>query len=148
MSQNDSLSSESANHPVWDVYDEMRTARLNIKCLSVEIGILERRSRCIEVILAIAGASSIGAVSFLQNTAGKIIWGAIGFLAMILTALKPVFPLADKRIKKERLLTSYRILEHDLYCVGLGIKERRAYDDQAKREFRSALVRKSAIIMH
>ena len=53
MSQNDSLSSESANHPVWDVYDEMRTARLNIKCLSVEIGILERRSRCIEVILAI-----------------------------------------------------------------------------------------------
>jgi hypothetical protein len=148
MSQNDSLPSDSTSHPVWDVYDEMRTARLNVKCLSAEIAILERRSRYIEVILAIAGASSIGAVSFLQNPTGKIIWGAIGFLAMILTALKPVFPFSDKRIKKERLLTSYRILEHDLYCVGIGIKERRAYDVQAKREFRSALVRKSAIMMH
>ena len=36
---------------------------------------------------------------------------------MFLLALKPVFPLTEKRIKKERLLISYRILEHDLDCI-------------------------------
>src|SRR5438105_4653314 len=109
MSQIDLSVSGSTNHPVWDVYDEMRTARLNVKCLLAEIATVERRSRSVEIILAISGASTIGAVWFLQNTIGKIIWATVGFIAMVLTALKPVFPFAEKRIKKERLLTSYRI---------------------------------------
>jgi hypothetical protein len=66
---------------------------------------------------------------------------------MLLSLLKPLFPLDDKRIKKERLLTSYRILEHDLYCITVGIKERQSYDQQARNEFRSALKRKEQLMI-
>jgi len=142
------MSSNSKNHPVWDVYDELRTARLNITCLSSEIAHLRRCSTRIEVILALSGASSIGAVAWLQNPVGKTIWGVIGFVSMVLVALKPVFPFAEQRTKKERLLISYRILEHDLDCVRIGIRERGQYDDQAKHEFRSALVRKAELVLH
>jgi hypothetical protein len=142
------MSRNSQDHPVWDVYDELRTARLNIKCLSCEIARLRRCSTTIEVLLALAGASSIGAVAWLQNSVGKAIWGGIGFISMILIALKPVFPFAEQRTKKERLLISYRILEHDLDCLRIGIRERGVYDDQAKREFRSALVRKAELVLH
>src|SRR3989442_191333 len=101
------MSVNTQNHPVWDVYDELRTARLNIKCLSCESARLRRRSNAIEVVLALSGASSIGAVAWLQNPVGKTIWGVVGFISMILVALKPIFPFADQRTKKERLLISY-----------------------------------------
>ena len=138
------MSRNSKDHPVWDVYDELRTARLNIKCLTCEIARLRRCSTTIEVVLGLSGATSIGAVAWLQNPLGKTIWGGIGFISMMLIALKPVFPFAEQRTKKERLLISYRILEHDLDCVRIGIRERGEYDDQAKREFRSALIRKQS----
>ena len=48
---------------------------------------------------------------------------------MILIALKPVFPFAEQRTRKEQLLISYRILEHDLDCIRIGIRERGEYDD-------------------
>jgi len=142
------MSRNSKDHPVWDVYDELRTARLNIKCLTCEIARLRRCSTTIEVVLALSGATSIGDVAWLQNPLGKTIWGGIGFISMMLIALKPVFPFAEQRTKKERLLISYRILEHDLDCVRIGIRERGEYDDQAKREFRSALVRKAELVLH
>ena len=126
------MSHDSKDHPVWDVYDELRTARLNIKCLSCEIARLRRCSTTLEVVLALSGASSIGAVAWLQNSVGKTIWGAIGFISMILIALKPVFPFAEQRTKKERLLISYRILEHDLDCVRIGIRERGEYRRSSK----------------
>ncbi|HEV2805470.1 MAG TPA: hypothetical protein VGW57_11140 [Chthoniobacterales bacterium] len=138
----------SRNHAVWDVYDQMRTARLNVKCLTCEIRRIERQSKTIEIVLALSGASSIGALSFLQSGSGKTAWSVFGIVAMVLALLKPIFPLTDKRVKKERLLASYRILEHDLYCITVGIKERHAYDDQAKREFRSALARKEGLMVH
>jgi hypothetical protein len=142
------MPSNFKNHAVWDVYDELRTACLNVKCLSCEIARVRRWSTAIEVILALSGASSIGAVAWLQNPIGKTAWAGIGLVSMILIALKPIFPLVEKRIKKERLLTSYRILEHDLDCVRIGIRERGQYDDQAKREFRSALNRKAELVLH
>ena len=52
-------------HSVWSVYDEWRTARLNIKCLSWELKRLTRWNRLNEGIIGIAGASSIGGLSLL-----------------------------------------------------------------------------------
>ena len=61
------MPSNFKNHAVWDVYDELRTACLNVKCLSCEIARVRRWSTAIEVILALSGASSIGAVAWLQK---------------------------------------------------------------------------------
>src|SRR6267143_1390541 len=67
-----------ANHPVWAVYDERRTARLNIKCLNAEIKSLQRKNKLVEGTIALSGASSIGGFWFLQNVPGSYIWKTLG----------------------------------------------------------------------
>jgi len=148
MPPGDSTTDHSSreNHPVWAVYDERRTARLNIKCLNAEIKSLQTKNKLVEGTIALSGASSIGGFWFLQNVPGLYAWKTLGAVAVVLTVLKPILSLADRRAKKERLLASYQILEHDLYCVTLGVQERKSYDDQAIKEFHSALARKREIL--
>jgi len=96
--------------------------------------------------MAISGTSSIGGFWFLQNTLGTTIWKSLGAVAIVIGAVKHLFPFADKRLKKERLAAGYRMLEHELQCIRVGVKERQAYDDIAKGEFRIALRSKKELI--
>jgi hypothetical protein len=137
---------DSKEHPIWDVYNELRTARLNVKCLECKIKGLRRKSTILEVIVAISGTSSIGGFWFLQNDFGTTAWKTLGALAVVIGAVKHIFPFGERRLKKERLAAGYRMLEHELQCIRVGIKERRAYDDVAKGEFRIALRNKKELI--
>jgi hypothetical protein len=71
---------------------------------------------------------------------------SLGAVAIVIGAVKPLFPFADKRLRKERLAAGYRMLEHELQCIRVGVKERQAYDDIAKGEFRIALRSKKELI--
>jgi hypothetical protein len=140
------LDSNTKQHPAWDVYGEFRTAHLNVRCLECVIKTLRRRSNVIEAIIAVAGTSSIGGFWFLQNNWGTLIWKILGATAVIIGALKPLSNLTEKRMKKERLAAGYRILAHELQCICVGIKDRRAYDQIARDEFRIALQSKKQLI--
>src|SRR5207253_3663408 len=140
------MSDTTERHPVWSVYDEWRTARLNIKCLSWELKRLTRWNRLNEGIIGIAGASSIGGLSLFNSPPGSYAWKTLGVIAVILGVLKPVFQLNDRRMTKSKLLTGYQVLDHDLDCVAIAVKDRQAYDDVAKNEFRSALNRKKELL--
>jgi ribonucleotide monophosphatase NagD (HAD superfamily) len=96
--------------------------------------------------VAIAGTSSIGGFWFLQNSVGTTAWKTLGATAIVIGALKHVFPVAERRLKKERSAVGYRMLEHELQCIRVGVKERRVYDDIAKAEFRIALRNKKELI--
>lgn len=134
------------NHPVWELYNELRTARLNVKCLECRIKSIRRRANFVDGAIAIAGTSSIGGFWFLQNVVGTTLWKTLGAIAILLGAVKPLYPLTERRMKKERLAAGYRMLEQELRCICLGVKERGAYDDVAKAEFRVALNNKRLLI--
>jgi hypothetical protein len=42
------------NHPVWDVYDEARTARLNVRYYERQLASLRRKNISLEVIIALS----------------------------------------------------------------------------------------------
>jgi hypothetical protein len=42
------------NHSIWAVYDEWKTARLNVKCLKAEIRKFARQNTFIETIIAVS----------------------------------------------------------------------------------------------
>jgi len=46
------------NHPVWSLYDEIRTARLNVKYYGRRLEFLERRNFAFELILLASAPTS------------------------------------------------------------------------------------------
>ncbi len=111
------------NNAVWGVYDEFRTARLNVKYLEAEIRRLNRLNFWHEVVIAISTSSAVAGFSFWQTFFGGYLWTVIGGVAAILSILKPILKLQDQISKKQELLASYRVLDHDLigFLLRLGI---------------------------
>lgn len=138
--------SDTRQHSVWNVYDEIRTARLNVKCLQVECGKINRRHAFIEITIALASTSSIGGFWFLQNMLGGYLWKSVGALAITLTAVKPVLKLNEKVRENQHLLAGYHTLEHDLNCIRIEVQQRQKYDAELHKEFMKILKRKGDLI--
>ena len=129
-------------HPVWSVYDELRTARLNVKYLQVEIARLRLFDRWSEVVIAVATTSSVGSFWFLQNSVGSQFWKTAGVLSIV----RPILKLTDQIQAKEKLLTSYSVLDHDLHFICMEIKHRQKYDNQLHKDFVEAMDRKVELV--
>ena len=137
---------DSNSHPVWNLYDELRTARLNVRCHEVELQRLKKVNLWSEVTIAIASTSSIGGFWFMQNFVGGYIWKTIGAVAILLTTLKPIFRLSERIRRKQELLTSYRALDHDLHCIAIEVHHRGTYDTKLENEFKKCLQKKAGLV--
>jgi hypothetical protein len=136
----------SVRHPVWNVYDEYRTARLNVKYYSTELARFETLNIGIDVILAITvPSSSIAALWFLNTPIGHVIWQYLGAISVILAVIKPFLKLPEKMRKYERTLTNYRALEHDLSSIVYDINQNKRYDETLQNKFREAFARKGRV---
>jgi hypothetical protein len=133
-------------HPVWTVYNEIRTARLNIKYLQRKIRSLRNVNLIYEITLAVATSSAVAGFSFWQDATGKAIWAAIGVVATLLAVVKPILQLSDVLRGKQELLASYMILDHDLNTIRGEIQFKGKYDDALKRQFLRALERKAELV--
>lgn len=137
----------TVNHPVWTVYDKLRTARLNVKYYSRRLESLERRNTAIEVILLItAPSSAVAGLWFWDSPVGHEIWKWLGVAAAFLAVLKPFLNLT-KRIKEfESVLSGYRTLEYDLMEIKSLIEQKQKYDAELKAEFKKALQREKVLV--
>jgi hypothetical protein len=133
-------------NPVWVVYNELRTARLNVKYLQRNLRTLKRVNLSYEIVLAVATSSAVAGFSFWQQGVGKTIWAAVGVVAVLLSVLKPILSLPEAFQRKQELLASYMILDHDLNAIGLDIKIRSAFDESLRRQFKRALERKAELV--
>lgn len=133
-------------HPVWDVYDLQRTARLNVKFYSHRLAHIERSNFWFELILAItAPSSAIAGLFFWELEYGQLAWKLLLVLASIIAILKPLLKLTDKIKKYEESLTGYRMLEHDLSAIATQIKQKEAYTPALQKEFNKAFDRKGKL---
>lgn len=138
---------EDNNHPVWTVYDKLRTTRLNVKYYSRRLESLESQNFWIELILmTTAPSSAITGFWFWETEYGKIFWSCMGFIAAALAILKPILSLT-KRIKEfESVLSGYRTLEFDLREIKTNIELKKKYDSTLQAEFKKALQREKALV--
>ena len=139
---------EDSTHPVWTVYDKLRTARLNVKYYSRRLESLESQNFWIELILmATAPSSAVAGFWFWESEYGKIIWSCMGFIAAALAILKPILSLT-KRIKEfESVLSGYRTLEFDLREIKTNIEQKKKYDLPLQAEFKKALQREKTLVV-
>ena len=142
------LTSPASNpgHSVWDVYNELRTARLNIKYLQAVIRKLTRRNFCHEVVIAASTSSAFAGFSFWGSALGGYLWKALGAVAAVLSLLKPMLRLQEQISRKQQLLVGYNILDFDLSRIRLEINHRKKYDESLYKQFLKALDRKAELM--
>ncbi len=99
-----------------------------------------------EIILAVATSSAVAGFSFWQQGAGKVIWAGVGVVAILLSVIKPILNLPEAFQRKQELLASYMILDHDLNTIRFEIRFRRAFDHGLRRQFTRALERKAELV--
>jgi hypothetical protein len=138
---------DRTQHPVWTVYDELRTARLNVKYYSRRLCSVERANLGLEIVLSVAAPSSaIAGLGFWETVPGQILWKLFAVIAALAAVLKPLLNLS-KRIKKyQSVLSGYRALEVDLLEIKSLIEQKRKYDDFLQTNFHKSLQKKKALV--
>ncbi len=127
------------NHPIWDVHDQHRTARLNVKYYCRKLKHLENRDRGIDVISAVTTPSAVAGLAFWQDGNGKLIWGLIGALTSILATTKPFLRYSDRIRKLEEVIADYRRIEHNLSLINTEARETNEYSDRLKIRFKQIM---------
>ena len=135
------------NHPVWTLYDKLRTARLNVKYFGMRLQQYEMYNFYIELLLLVtAPSSAIAGLWYWQTEIGQYIWQIMGVSAAIAAVIKPLLSLT-KRIKDyESILSGYRTLEYDLMEIKSLVEENNKYDSFMKKELRKASQREKSLI--
>ncbi len=137
----------SEDHPVWEVYDLYRTARLNVKYYSELLHITERNNFVLELILLCsAPTSAVAGLWFWESSIGHEVWKYFGIIAAFAAVLKPLLSLPKKMKEYESLLSGYRMLDHDLHEIKSTITHKRKYDQSAQAEYKKAMKRKGVLV--
>jgi hypothetical protein len=135
------------DHPVWTVYDRLRSTRLSVKYFGTRLYMFERRNFTLELILlASAPSSAIAGLWFWKNQSGQLVWQWLGIIAAIAAIMKPLLGYT-KRIKEyEGILAAYRTLEYDLFEIKSAVEQKRKYDGALQAELKKAIQRERALV--
>lgn len=125
------------DHPVWDVYDRFRSARLNVKYYSVRLHRLVCTSKAFDIILAITAPSSAFTGLFLFDTKiGAVAWKWLIVVSAAIAVVKPILRLGDTISKFEKYLTGHRSCFLDLDNLKLEISQKRIYNKEMQSTFK------------
>ena len=133
------------HHPVWDIYDEYRTARLNVKINEYHLANYKKWNFLIEFLLALTASSSVAGFWFWQSVTGQTVWKYLLVLTAILAVLKPMLNLSGKIQKFSEILTDFKSLEHDFHKLTILINQQQRYDPEFKEQFYYLLYQKRFI---
>jgi hypothetical protein len=136
-----------SEHPVWQVYDQFRTARLNVRYYSARAVHLRRTIQAFDMFLAIcAPTSAIAGFYVWQSEIGAPIWQFLAGLAAVIAVIRPFLHLTERLESVEQALTGYRALDSDLEQLAVLIEQKGDYDKESHKRLQRALKRKEAII--
>lgn len=128
------------DHPVWNVYDEYRRARLNVRYYCARLAKLERRNLVLEwIVAAAAGGSAVAGLTVWDTNIGRIAWQSLAIAAALAAVSKPLLKYTERIKKLEHVITEFRRVEHDLKKLKIEIETRKAYDATLQERFRLML---------
>ncbi len=135
------------NHPVWGVYNKLRTARLNVKYYCQRLERAERWNTFFEItLLASAPTSAIAGLWFWQTEYGKMAWQWLGCVAALSTLIKSAYAPGRKIKQYEGVVVGYRALEYDLMEIKAMIEQKGKYDSALQSDFKRALQREKTLV--
>lgn len=140
--------SNSVDHPVWDVYDEYRTARFNVKYYCELLERERKANIAVEITLALsASGSALGALQVFHGSGGHLAWQVLGVVAAALAVAKPLVNWAERIRKIEASIAGYRGVEFDLRKLEVAIREAGTYSPELQARFARVLDRRQELVM-
>lgn len=141
------MPASAATHPVWTLYDRLRSARLSVKYYGCRLHLLERQNFWLEFMVAVAApTSAVAGLWFMDYPVGKTVWQWMGVLAAVGAVAKPLLGWS-KRIKEyDALLAGYRTLEYDLLEIKAAVEQKGRYDPTLQADLRKAIQRERALV--
>lgn len=132
--------------PVWDIHDEYRTVRLNVKYYESLLSRTERCNFVVEFMLAAtASGSGLAALSYLQSGVGKDVWGGLTACAAVLAVAKPLFKWTERIKHLEGLAAGYRLLDHGYRQLEVTLNEENTCSESSRQRFHSLLEQAAAL---
>ncbi|MFZ3192007.1 MAG: hypothetical protein WA154_02230 [Moraxellaceae bacterium] len=138
------MTSES---PVWAVYEEYRTARLNVKYYSARVESLENWSLYLDIASAVTVPSSaVSGLFFLKIPIVAKVWLYVVGGVVILSVIKPFLRFGQRIKLYDQTVSGYRALDHDLHEIVLKIRTEASYSASSKKMFDAAMKKKKALV--
>ncbi len=118
-----------STHAVWDVYDDYRSAMMNVRIQKCCIQWLRRQNYLVEIPLAIVASSTVAGLWFWKGAAGGEAWKYLSVLAAFLAVLKPIMRIPDKIQERGEILANLSVIENELERLVKQIAHGKKYDD-------------------
>lgn len=133
-------------HPVWNVYDQLKTARLNILYYEAKLQFAERLQLIMQITLAATVPSStIAGFDFWDFGLGPYAWKILALFSSLVSFVQPFLGLAKKLKIFEELVTGYKTLYYDLQDIRQKIEEENNYTTNHKKLFHAANERRKRL---
>ena len=134
-------------HPVWDVYDALRTARLTVKYHCTRLDALERQNFTLELLLAATTTgSAIAAMSLWEAEIGKVLWQGLLMASAIVAVAKPFLRLGDKIKTLSEIIAGWRLIDHQLHKIEIGVRETGEYGPDLRKAFAAIMASMDGLV--
>ena len=128
----------NTRHLVWEVYDEYRGAKRDVKYFGARLAFLKGINFCLEFIVAISTSSSVAGLWLWQGFWGGYIWKILGAVAVVLVVAKPRVNLPATICWMTEVFEGYKAVEQDLRDITTQIRHHQGYGKDLQGMFFSA----------
>ena len=138
--------SRNLTHPVWNVYDLLKTARLNVLYYEHKLNSTNTTIVVFQVILAATVPSSaIAGFEIWDFWLGKYAWQILLIFSSLIAFIQPFLGLPKKATKYGGLVDGYKTLYYDLQDIKHKVEEDNAYNSKHIKLFGTAKNRRKKL---
>lgn len=133
-------------HPVWYVYDELRTARLNTLYYQARLASARKANGYQELAMAASASTGVGGLWIFATGYGGILWKLLTTVAALLAVYRTVFKPSERVRKLEAHVVAWAHLEVALTRLRRRIHEDQSYNPQHSQELDGITEQKKSLL--
>ncbi|MEZ9868914.1 hypothetical protein [Vibrio sp. 10N.261.51.A4] len=135
------------DHPVWEVYDLLRTAKLNEKYFGYRLQKYVRVNNGMEfAIAATASTSAIASLTLWKEGVGDYFWQSFLSISAVISVAKPILKITNKVRLYEEVLSEYRSLSYELLQLKVRMSTDRGYNECHKEKLQQIMDKHAVLI--
>ena len=117
----------SQDHPVWEVYNALRSVRMNVKYYRCKLRRATNWNFRIEFVLAASSSSAVGGLWLASTWEGGILWKGLVSVAALLSVYQLVAKPSDRIRSIEQRVRTYGAFDHELTTLRWHIARQHTY---------------------
>jgi hypothetical protein len=122
------------------IYDHYRDTLLNRKYYASRLTRVRRRSRTIEIVLALAAPGAVGGWAIWHSPAGERVWSIVAAVVVVVMVVKPLMNWQAAVERLTGLYTEFTGLYFDMKLLVDEISVEEGVSSDAAKKFRESLL--------